>query len=293
MKSTLKTLLSFFVVVLMLYSVAESESAMVSANNTVTLEGGELLQGRTLVPLRSIFEEIGAVVQWDQKNKKITATKDNRKITLTVGSKHTYVNGSHVIIDVPAQVKNGRTLVPLRFISESFGGTVKWEPANNRAMISGVGKEIIVHVNQPGTLQVKIDTTKNGIYVNGITVGATRQNVVSQLGQGKRKNDDLSGAELLSYAVNSNLGKREITYSMWHNNGAKVDAIYFDINHNVTTESWYKNLGKPFAKEHGVTYFYLESAEQLLMLKPNEKTAYLVHADNNFYYNFGLEHKMW
>ncbi len=289
----LKTAIALFTVTLALLSFDGSASVIVNAKSTVTLDGGELVQGRTLVPLRSIFEEIGATVQWDQKNKKITATKDKRKITLTVGSKHTYVNGKHVVIDVPAQVKNGRTLVPLRFISESFGGSVRWDSVNSRAVINVVDKEIIVDVNQPNTLQVNIDYVKNGIYVNGITLGATKQSVINQLGQGVRRYDDAYGVELISYKVNSSLGKREISYSFGYDFGSKVDAISFDINRNVVNETWYKKLGEPFANAYGITYFYLEGAEQLLMIKINEKRAHVVHADNNFYYSFGMEHKMW
>ncbi|ERN52059.1 copper amine oxidase N-terminal domain-containing protein [Alkalihalophilus marmarensis] len=116
---------------------------------TVTLEGGQAVDNRVLVPLRSIFEEIGATVQWDQQTNKITAKKDNRTVILFVDSRHTYVNGTHHLIDVPAKAINGRTLVPLRFISESFGGNVHWNSASYQAIIQMADKTIVVNVVKP------------------------------------------------------------------------------------------------------------------------------------------------
>ena len=73
----------------------------------------------------------------------------------------------------------------------------------------------------------------------------------------------------------------------------KLSYIRFDMNNSVTNADWYKNLGQPFAVSGGVTYFYLEGTEQILMFKPNEYNAYVAYADNNFYYNFGMKDKMW
>ena len=70
--------------------------------------------GRTLVPLRKIFESLGATVNYDPYTKRIDAYRDSTDIQLTVGSKKALVNGRSVTIDVPANTINGRTLVPLR-----------------------------------------------------------------------------------------------------------------------------------------------------------------------------------
>ena len=78
-----------------------------------------------------------------------------------------------------------------------------------------------------------------------------------------------------------------------NNNINEIKRIKFEINKNVINANWYKDLGEPFAVSNGVTYFYLEGTEQLLMFKPNENNAYVVYADNNFYFNFGMEDKMW
>jgi hypothetical protein len=106
-----------------------------AAGITVNLDGSEIQfdqppitqNNRTLVPLRAIFEALGAKVDWDNDTKNITATKDNMVINLKIGSRATKVNGKTVNLDQAAIEMNGRTLVPLRFIGESLGATVNWD----------------------------------------------------------------------------------------------------------------------------------------------------------------------
>ena len=85
-------------------------------------------QGRTLVPLRAIFEALGAGVNWDDSTQTVTATKGGMEIKLVIGGL-AYKNGQPVALDVPAKIVNGRTLVPLRFVSEALGASVWWNDA--------------------------------------------------------------------------------------------------------------------------------------------------------------------
>jgi len=84
--------------------------------------------GTTLVPMRAIFEKLGATVVWNSKNKVVTAKKDNIEIVLTIDSTEATVNGKKVLLAQPAEVRNGSTMVPLRFISEALGANVMWFP---------------------------------------------------------------------------------------------------------------------------------------------------------------------
>lgn len=112
-------------------------------------------KGSTLVPLRGIFEKLGATVTWNQKDQSISATKGNSKIWLKIGSTNAKVNGNNVKLAVPAKIVKGKTLVPLRFISESLGESVKWDQSTSSVIIgsgdgSGDIKEILfsMDVNQ-------------------------------------------------------------------------------------------------------------------------------------------------
>jgi len=87
--------------------------------------------GRTLVPLRAIFEELGADIEWDQSTQTVTAVRGDIKITIQIGSNILTRNGEQITLDVPPQIVGGRSLVPLRAIAESFGVEVDWN-ANTR-----------------------------------------------------------------------------------------------------------------------------------------------------------------
>lgn len=87
-------------------------------------------QGRTLVPLRAIFEALGATVEWNAEDKSILAVKGDLTLKLTIGSTTSIKNGAQVTLDVPPTVIGGRTLVPARFVSESLGATVEWDGTN-------------------------------------------------------------------------------------------------------------------------------------------------------------------
>jgi len=92
--------------------------------------------GRTLVPVRFVSQEMGAKVNWNNTKREVLIEKGGKKISLKIGSKEVYVNGTKKVIDVPAELKNGRTMVPLRFISEAFGANVRWIDAERKVVIN-------------------------------------------------------------------------------------------------------------------------------------------------------------
>jgi spore coat protein H len=89
-----------------------------------------------LVPVKTIFDKLGATVKWDQAAKTVTATWGENKIVLTIGSTTAYVNGKAVTTSVPAAVLGNRTLVPVRFVSEALGLKVAWSQANSTVSIT-------------------------------------------------------------------------------------------------------------------------------------------------------------
>lgn len=85
--------------------------------------------GRTMVAIRQIAEALGAKVDWDDETKTVTITKDDKVIQLTLDSDIAKVNSEDIKIDVPATIKDGRTIVPLRFVSEALDSIVNWDDA--------------------------------------------------------------------------------------------------------------------------------------------------------------------
>ena len=112
----------------------------------------EIIDGRTMVPLRKIFEEIGASVKWDNDTQTVSARKNKKTITLSIDSADLQIDKGDtdeegnpiyetVTLEVPAQIVSGRTLVPARAISESFGLNVDWDEDNQKVIISSNDEE--------------------------------------------------------------------------------------------------------------------------------------------------------
>ncbi|MFX4263314.1 stalk domain-containing protein [Pelotomaculum propionicicum] len=92
--------------------------------------------GHLLVPVRAVCDELGANLNWDGLYQLISLDIEDITVTLKIGSSAAYLNGKEVIIDVPAQLIDNRTFVPLRFISEALGAQVRWDETTQTAYIS-------------------------------------------------------------------------------------------------------------------------------------------------------------
>jgi hypothetical protein len=94
------------------------------------------MSGRVLLPLRDIFEPLGATVQWNAATQSITATKDAMTLNLRMNSRAASLNGRSVTLDQPPAMVRGRIMLPLRFVSEALGADVNWNPVSRRVSIS-------------------------------------------------------------------------------------------------------------------------------------------------------------
>lgn len=89
-----------------------------------------------MVPLRKIFETLGATVVWEDSSQTITATRGERTVVLEVNKSEALVDGAVSTLDAPPLILDGRTMVPVRFVSESLGATVEWEEDTNTVFIT-------------------------------------------------------------------------------------------------------------------------------------------------------------
>jgi len=92
--------------------------------------------GRTFVPLRIIAEGFGAEVIWVPETKGINITLGERVISMQIGSTKAIINNKVVNLDAPPEIKDGRTFVPIRFVSEALGATVDWNEKTRTVMIT-------------------------------------------------------------------------------------------------------------------------------------------------------------
>ena len=96
----------------------------------------QIIESRTMVPLRAIFEALNATVEWDDATKTVKSTKGETTISLTIGENKLTRNGEDKELDVPAQIIESRTLVPVRAISEAFDCKVDWEDSTKTVKIT-------------------------------------------------------------------------------------------------------------------------------------------------------------
>lgn len=92
--------------------------------------------GRTLVPMRPIFEAMGAQVEWNAGTKTVIARKNADVVVLPLNSIKPTINGKAYTLEVPAKIINSRTLAPLRFVAEAFGGQVDWNESTRTVKIT-------------------------------------------------------------------------------------------------------------------------------------------------------------
>ena len=96
---------------------------------------------RTLLPVRAVVEAVGGAVTWDENTNTATLTYGNDVISLTIDSATAYLNGEARTLDVAPTTINDRTMLPIRFIAESFGFDVEWDENTQTVTITVPAKE--------------------------------------------------------------------------------------------------------------------------------------------------------
>jgi len=104
--------------------------------DTVDLDVAPIVKNdHTLIPIRAIMDKFGAIISWDEATSTVTITKNDTVIKLVIGSDVAIVNGADVKLDLPAEVKDNRTLVPIRFIAETLKQKVDYDDASKTIII--------------------------------------------------------------------------------------------------------------------------------------------------------------
>jgi hypothetical protein len=100
-------------------------------------------EGRVYIPLRGVLDRMGAeTIQWRPSREEVFVARGPREILLQIGDRSAQVDGQRVFLDAPPILVNGRTMVPLRFVSENLGATVRWEGYTRTVYISSPGERV-------------------------------------------------------------------------------------------------------------------------------------------------------
>ncbi len=180
------------------------------------------VNGRVLVPFRVISEALGAEVIWDEATQTVAADKADITIKLTIGSKIALVNNRPVTLDVEPQIVDSRTLVPIRFFSESFGSDVSWDSNTQTVNISSKKEDL-------------------KLSLQGIGLGSSLQEVTKAFGSPKRIDDS-------EYDFKWYIFHQE--YKDYTQIGIKNDRVVAIYSNNGLWDSTYLNIG---AEENIVT----------------------------------------
>lgn len=147
-----RKILSTLLAITLLFSLA---SVNVFANQTVTVYldnqplqfdvPPQIINGRTMVPMRKIFESLGATVEWDGITQTVTSVKGSTAVSLTIGVPSITINGTVKTLDTAPWIDNGRTLVPVRAVSEAFNCNVEWDGNNNSVNIKSQNEPVVIY----------------------------------------------------------------------------------------------------------------------------------------------------
>ena len=155
-------------------------------------------KGSTLVPMRGIFEALGASVKFDKAAQTVYGLKGETAIILPLGALVATVNGEPHTLPLPAQLINGTTLVPLRFISESLGAGVSWNPVTSTVTIQTVDQHV-------GGLPPPADTGQVSGQVTGVYTNTTPTQLTLMTG-GKNTVIPLSGGTIILRSISGEPG---------------------------------------------------------------------------------------
>lgn len=171
-------------------------------------------RGVTLVPARAIIESLGFEVVWDKSSGKVTATNGNDKLVLTVGKEdENYYNGVRIYTSTPAQIIDGRTLVPVRLSAELFDFDVDWNNSTRKVIINSSSGKSKISLKQAHDLLANeiIDSSEEVLVYMPLDSGASNDedikknnyifNVMSDYGYGL----EFTGGA--SFLVDRNTGK--------------------------------------------------------------------------------------
>ena len=142
----LNTLTTVFAVGTAITLQVDSNTINIGSRSVTIDTAPVIIDGRTLIPVRGVSEAMGGNVNCNNDTKTVTITLGSNKVEMTIDSKTAYFNNKAQTLDVAPVVLNGRTMLPARFIAESFGFDVNWD--NDTKTISITPRQEITTVEE-------------------------------------------------------------------------------------------------------------------------------------------------
>jgi hypothetical protein len=113
-----------------------SEVTVYIDGNPVTYEQSPVLEkGYVFVPMRAIFEQLGAEVEWIGEYDMLLAGKGDLELAYRIGERTAEINGETIPLNAAGKIVNGSTMMPIRFVAEALGASVKWDNEHEKTTL--------------------------------------------------------------------------------------------------------------------------------------------------------------
>ncbi len=226
--------------------------------------------GRTLVPVRGVFESINADVEWLPESQKVKISKGGSIITLNINSNVAYINQESVKLDVPARIVDGRTLVPIRFISEGIGASVGWDDTT---------RTVIINMDSNDAEVKKFEFNGNV----GTLIGVSLKDIIKAFGEPDRI--DLSKYGFDWYIYNNDL-QRYIQIGIKNDKvvGVFTNSLYYKLNGSVGVGTDNISVDKKFGEcveyiKRENTFYMIDNSDEHKMYNINDEYFVTVFFD--------------
>lgn len=120
------------------FASAGSDSIKLEVNKQEVIFDVEplIVENRSLVPIRPVFEALGLEVSWDEKSRTVSGSNGDNLIKLQIDKEMASVNGKDIKLELPSVIIKGRAMAPVRFIGQAVGADVNWDPVTKTVSIN-------------------------------------------------------------------------------------------------------------------------------------------------------------
>lgn len=271
----MKRIVSVILAVIMVFSTlvvfADSDIILTVNGNVVNCDVPPIIvNGRTMVPFRAIFEALGIPVKWSDALRKAYTTQDGASVVLTVDSDKMLVNGSVITLEVAPFITEGRLLVPARAICEALECKVNWidetrtvvietkdyvEPSYDET-IGGDPEYIVKEEDRPNKILALVNAEREALGLSALTYDSALESIAYNHSADMAEKSYLDHTSPEGFTLENRLDNAGVTYGMAGENLASgftsSDAV---IKAWKNSPSHYETLVNPLFTKVGLGYF--------------------------------------
>ncbi len=264
----LKKLIKFCCLLTILFCI--KSTCMASPNISVVVDGNKVNfdqepiidNGRTLIPLRGVFDKLNCLVEWDNTNKNVIIKKGNDSVSIKIGENNVYKNGVIATnIDVPAKIINGRAMIPVRGVFEIFDNYVTWSESTKTVEIySPYGNSVSIDLKKLESANKAFNILENCSNVKKTEFFLGNKSEVTYFRSNNKK--------LSFHIVNDNFE----SYSNGEN--------YYE---KLTNGNIYEFIYSPIIGEFSKEYFLPEDSDVSWSYNTNENVIFAIEKGDKYY----------